>query len=234
MVDSNKSKIQSISGCADSKNMYLEALIIKQWKWQLTYCRRLVACCHWSGEENHKENLYCKCWNHTAIEFFTIGVFVRLSDRSLHREEQKNFVKNCPQWGWKPGLQDLQANALPTELGRNLLGRRFLKWALFVSCTTSHVGLCSFLESIEHDFIKAMKIQAGSWMLTYNSIDKNAYREKTLVFLVCPGNEVMTTSPLKGSSCHQGEGPMLYKSYRSWTVMLILLIHTPKLNRVNL
>ena len=32
----------------------------------------------------------------------------------------------------------------------------------FVSWTTSHVGLCSFLESIEHDFIKAMKIQAGN------------------------------------------------------------------------
>ena len=28
----------------------------------------------------------------------------------------------------------------------------------FVSCTTSHVGLCSFLESIEHDFIKALMI----------------------------------------------------------------------------
>ena len=48
----------------------------------------------------------------------------------------------------------------------NLLGRRFLKWALFVSCTTSHIGLCSFLKLIEHDFIKAMKIQAGNWMLT--------------------------------------------------------------------
>ena len=42
-------------------------------------------------------------------------------------EEQKKFIKNCPQWGWKPGPPDLQANALPTELGRNLLGRRFLK-----------------------------------------------------------------------------------------------------------
>ena len=62
-----------------------------------------------------------------TIEFFTIGVSVRLSDRSLHREEQKNFVKNCPQWGLKPGPLDLQANALPTELGRNLLVRRFLK-----------------------------------------------------------------------------------------------------------
>ena len=35
----------------------------------------------------------------------------------------------------------------------------------FVSCTTSHVGLCLFLESIEHDFIKAMKIQAGNRLL---------------------------------------------------------------------
>ena len=26
----------------------------------------------------------------------------------------------------------------------------------FVSCTTSHVGLCSFLESIEHGFIMAL------------------------------------------------------------------------------
>ena len=96
----------------------------------------------------------------SSYEFFTIGVSVRLSDRSLHREEQKKkFIKNCPQWGLKPGPADLQANALPTELGRNLLGRRFLKWALFVSHTTSHVGLCPFLESIEHDFIKAMKIQ---------------------------------------------------------------------------
>ena len=93
-----------------------------------------------------------------VVEFFTIGVSVTLSDISLHREEQKKFVKNCPQWGWKPGCLDLQANALPTELGRNLLGRRFLKWALFVSYTTSHVGLWSFLE---HDFIKAVKFQAN-------------------------------------------------------------------------
>ena len=54
------------------------------------------------------------------FEFFKIGVSVRLSDRSLHREEQKKeFVKNCPQWGWKPGPPDLQANALPTELSQH-------------------------------------------------------------------------------------------------------------------
>ena len=38
-------------------------------------------------------------WDCDACEFFTIG----FSDRSLHREKQKTIVKNCPQWGWKPG-----------------------------------------------------------------------------------------------------------------------------------
>ena len=32
----------------------------------------------------------------------------------------------------------------------------------FGSCTTSHFGLIVFQESIEFDFIKAMKIQAGN------------------------------------------------------------------------
>ena len=37
-----------------------------------------------------------------TIEFFTTGISVRLSDRSLHREQQKKIVKNCSQWGLKP------------------------------------------------------------------------------------------------------------------------------------
>ena len=57
------------------------------------------------------------------IEFFTIGVSVRLSDRSLHREEQKKFVKNCPQWGLKPGPLDHETNALPAALGRRSAGQ---------------------------------------------------------------------------------------------------------------
>ena len=32
----------------------------------------------------------------------------------------------------------------------------------FVSCTTLHVGLCLFLESIEHDFIKALMIHTDN------------------------------------------------------------------------
>ena len=63
--------------------------------------------------------MYQKVKTTGTLEFFTIGVSVRLSDRSLHREEQKKIVKNCPQWGLKPGPPDLQANALPTELSQH-------------------------------------------------------------------------------------------------------------------
>ena len=53
------------------------------------------------------------------IEFFTIGVSVKLSDRSLHKEEQKKCIKNCPRGRLKPGPPDLQANALQTELSQH-------------------------------------------------------------------------------------------------------------------
>ena len=36
----------------------------------------------------------------------------------------------------------------------------------FVSCTTSHVGLCSFQESIEHDFMKALMIDTDNKIVT--------------------------------------------------------------------
>ena len=53
------------------------------------------------------------------FEFFTIGVSIRLSDRFNVTQNKINFVKNCPQWGWKPGPPDLQASALPTELSQH-------------------------------------------------------------------------------------------------------------------
>ena len=53
------------------------------------------------------------------FEFFTIGVSVRLSDRFNVTQNKINFVKNCPQWGWKPGPPDLQASALSTELSQH-------------------------------------------------------------------------------------------------------------------
>ena len=36
----------------------------------------------------------------------------------------------------------------------------------FDSCTTSHVGLCSFLEPIEHDFMKALMIDKDNKIVT--------------------------------------------------------------------
>ena len=48
---------------------------------------------------------------------------------SIEGEEQHK--KNCPYPGLNPQLPDHQSHALPTVLARNLLGRRFLKWALF-------------------------------------------------------------------------------------------------------
>ena len=62
-----------------------------------------------------------------SFEFFTLGVSVRLSDRSKVKQNKINFVKNCPQWGLNSQPLDHDSNALTTELGRNLLGRRFLK-----------------------------------------------------------------------------------------------------------
>ena len=53
------------------------------------------------------------------VEFFTICVSVRLSDRSLHREEQKKSLQKLPQWGLKPEPPDHKANALPTELSQH-------------------------------------------------------------------------------------------------------------------
>ena len=60
-----------------------------------------------------------KKWEPCTLEFFTIGVSVRLSDRFNVTQNKINFVKNCPQWGWKPGPPDLQASALPTELSQH-------------------------------------------------------------------------------------------------------------------
>ena len=63
--------------------------------------------------------------------FFSIRTSVRLSDRSKWTQNKIHFINNCPQWSLNPRPPDHHANALLTVLGRNLLGRRFLKWALF-------------------------------------------------------------------------------------------------------
>ena len=86
--------------------------------------------------------------------------FMELNLRSLYRPHTlvNQVFHDKEIWCISVRLSDHYSNALPTKLGRNLLGSRFLKWSLFVSCTTSHYALYSFLESIEHDFLKALMI----------------------------------------------------------------------------
>ena len=84
-----------------------------------------------------------------SAEFFTIRI--RLSDRFKVIQHKINFVKNCFWWDSYSQLLDHQSGALTTESARNMLG---ISEVNFVLCTTSHVGLCSFLESLGHYFIK--------------------------------------------------------------------------------
>ena len=72
-----------------------------------------------------------------TIEFFTIGVSVRLSNRFNVTQNKINFVKNCPQWGWKPGPPDLQASALPTELSQHSVASLNLH-CFIKSCSIDH------------------------------------------------------------------------------------------------
>ena len=83
---------------------------------------------HFCILSDHKENSIqfgvvvtseTSAWQNLSIEFFTIGVSVRLSVRFNVTQNKLNFVKKCPQWGWKPGPSDLQASALPTELSQH-------------------------------------------------------------------------------------------------------------------
>ena len=66
-----------------------------------------------------------------TIEFFTIGISVRLSDRSEATQHKINFVKTCPQWGLNSQPLDHQSHALPAELARNLLEISEVSFLLF-------------------------------------------------------------------------------------------------------
>ena len=87
--------------------------------------------------------------------------FFRLSDRSEVTQYIINFVKNYPQWDLNSQPPDHQSNALLTVLGRNLLEMSEVSFLLF-HAPLHMLGLCLFLESIEHDFIKALMIHTDS------------------------------------------------------------------------
>ena len=80
---------------------------------QLTVTDSVSSCSYFAYLTSLAADVTCQS------SFSTIGVSVRLSDRSLHREEQKKFVKNCPQLGLNPRSLDHHANALSIELSQH-------------------------------------------------------------------------------------------------------------------
>ena len=124
--------------------------------------------------DNHckSRNVFCP----QKVRIFWTLFKVQDKDSSFHdtcfchnltdQKSKKKFNKNCIQLGLNPGPLDHHSNALLTVLTRYVLARRFLKWALFHA---PPFGLWSFLESIEHDFIKAMK-RGSCWQLNVDFI----------------------------------------------------------------
>ena len=103
----------------------------------------------------HLTNLRCSlifCCNNWVFLVRPIRcISIRLSDRSKVTQNKINFTKNSSQLDLNSQPPDHQSHALLTELGRNLLGMSEVNFLLF-HAPPSHVGLCLFLESIEHDY----------------------------------------------------------------------------------
>ena len=108
-------------------------------------------------------------------------ISVRLSDRSEVTQHKINFVKNFPQWGLNPQPPDHQSNALLTVLGRNLLKISEVSFLLF-HAPLHLLGLCLFLESIEHDFIRAPRgLFLTKFILFCVTLDLSDYLTETRI-----------------------------------------------------
>ena len=103
--------------------------------------------------------LFCSIW------VFQDRRFCQIIWQIFHREEQKKFRQKFPPVAFETRTSRSSGQCLTNWARQESVGQEISEVS-FVSCTTSHVGLHSFLESIDHDFIKAMKIQASNWMLT--------------------------------------------------------------------
>ena len=88
------------------------------------------------------------------IEFFTIHVSVRLSDRSEVTQHKINFVKNCPQCGLNSQPSDHQSHALPLEFFLNYQEHKndrsgnyvfpYFLFVKFVTDTRKSRGMCCY------------------------------------------------------------------------------------------
>ena len=96
-----------------------------------------VLCCMYNKQNYREQGFYFRC----------LG-----KDGALEIGHSWRNIWVCPQWGLNSSVPCSANWAREESVGD--------AWSelSFVSCTTSHVGLCLFLESIEHDFIKALMI----------------------------------------------------------------------------
>ena len=92
-------------------------------------------------------------------------ISVRLSDRSKITQHKINFVKNCPPVGFELTTSRSSVPCSPNWAREESVGDFWSEFS-FVPCTTLHVGLCLFLESIEHDFVKALMIPIHNQIVT--------------------------------------------------------------------
>ena len=92
-------------------------------------------------------------------------ISVRLSDRSEVTQHKINVVKKVSPVGF-----ELTTSGSSVWCSDNLASQESVGdvWSelSFISCTTSQVGLCLFLESIEHDFIKALMNHTDNQIVT--------------------------------------------------------------------
>ena len=116
-------------------------------------------------------NCICLLRMKTNLVLHDICVSVRLSDRSLHREEQKKFVKNCPQLGLNPWPLDHHANALPTELSQHSVAslklhglHKVMLYEQSLTCEVAHeTNKTHFRNLLPNRFLPSSVSRALKW-----------------------------------------------------------------------
>ena len=107
--------------------------------------------------DNHLDLMMCD-----QLSICQLYYFRETSTKAYTGKSNINSAKNCSKWELNPRPFDDDSN---TVLAKVCVGQEISE-VTFVSCTTSHFGLRSFLELIKQTFIKVLKIQADSQMLT--------------------------------------------------------------------
>ena len=97
-----------------------------------------------------------------TVGFFTIRNFCQIIWQIWSYTAQNKFHQNLLLVGFEPTTSLSSVSC--SELGRNLLEISKVSFLLFHA--SLHIGLCLFLESIEHDFMKALMIHTDNQVVT--------------------------------------------------------------------